>query len=127
MTDFAPPDPLPGLAPPAPESRPSELELAARRTLAALDALDLLTERHAVHAQLLLDLARGYSRSVEASGGKVTVAASAVAAQIQNLLDSLPTPDTEADDDAWTKLVEAFRHAGGRSASGHPAEPGPAD
>jgi len=104
--------PLPGIGDETPASA-SDLERAARRTLAELRKAGHLTEANAVQCQLLLDLCAGYSASVRAARGKVTVAASAVAAQIQNLLAAL-MPEQEAtngDDDAWSQLVDGLRAA----------------
>lgn len=117
MTEHNPPPPsddaelqLPGLTDEAPTGA-SPLELAARQTLAHLARERLLDDGHAVQCQLLLDLCRGYSDSVRAARGKVTVAASAVAAQIQSLLDSLPEPVTTPDGDGFDQLAEELREA----------------
>lgn len=124
--DWTPDDqalPLPGLE--DDRDQDSALERAVRRTIRALDAQGLLTEIHAARCQLLLDLARGYARST--AGGKVTVAASAVAGQIQALLESLPEPVEGGEQDAWSQLVAEFRAAGRGTASGHAADPGATD
>lgn len=116
--------PLPGLED-APEHE-SALVGAVRRTLQALAAENLLTEIHAARCQLLLELAGGYARST--AGGKVTVAASAVAGQIQALLDSLPAPAVGGEhEDAWSRLVAEFERERGRAASGNAPHAGAAD
>lgn len=99
-------DPLPGLGEPAGTAGP--LELAAHRTLAALEADGLLTEQHALIAQLILDLARVATLSVRT--GKASAAALA-GAQLLAAYDVL-TPDTaEGGHDAYDQLAADLRAA----------------
>ena len=104
---------IPGVDDLIPDGSVSPLELAARRTLRELTKAGLLTDVHAVHSQLLLDLARGYSSSVRQANGKVTVAASTTAAQIQALLDRLPKPEAVEDPEveAFAALVKDLRES----------------
>lgn len=105
--------PLPGaLGTPEPEDV-SDLERSARRTLQELDRLGLLRDHHAIDRQLLLDLCRGYSSSLRASRGKITVAASHVAGQIMDLLTSLPRPDVTIEDpeDEFAAIAKELREA----------------
>lgn len=111
--------PLPGLDDDLPVNA-GELERAARRTIAQLRADKLLNESHALQCQLLLDLCRGYSESVRHARGKVTVAASATAAQIQNLLAALPQADPVPDGgDAFGQLADDLRAAAAQAIREH--------
>lgn len=104
---------LPGLEPPA--ERESALELAARRTLAELERLGLLEERHAVLCQLVLELSAAVAAGRK--GGRASAAAMA-AAQLLAAVDQLPTPVERGDgDDAWTQLAADLRAAADRAAA----------
>ncbi len=98
---------IPGLEPPAP--RESALERAARRTIAAIAEEQLLTERHAVICQLILDLAA----SIDAGrrSGKASAVAMA-AAQLQSAYELLPIPEGGDSDGAWDELVAELRRSG---------------
>lgn len=102
---------LPGLEPPAPSA--GAMELATRKTIAALEAAGLLEERHAMTCQLMIELAQ----SVEA--GRKARRASAVAmaaAQLREAFLSLPEPEGGSGDgdDPWTALEQKLSDAAAR-------------
>lgn len=102
---------LPGLEPPA--ARESAIVTAARRTIAAVDAAGLLTERDALTCALILDLAA----TVDAGkrGGRASAAAMA-AAQLLAAMDRLPTPPGGGDeDDDFSRLAAELRDAAARA------------
>lgn len=97
------------------------LEVAARRSLAALDAAGVLTEAHALPMALVLDLSRAVA--VGTRTGKASAAAMA-AAQLREAFAMLPDlPAGTAEDDPWTLLVAELRKAGAAvPASGPPPQ-----
>lgn len=109
MDDYAAADsslPLPGLAAPD-RGGVTELERAARRSLAALDSAGLLQENHAVLMQLVLDLARAVG--LGAASGRASAAAMA-AAQLREAWAMLPTLDMDTGSgDEWDKLAMELR------------------
>lgn len=111
---------LPGLEPPPRSASP--LELAAHRTIQALQDEGLLEPRHALTCQLILDL----SQAVDA--GKRAGRASAVAmaaAQLREAFLSLPEPATGGEEgDAWEALA---RELGRAAAARDAAESGATD
>lgn len=99
-------EPLPGLDDPAGPLGP--MELATRRTLTALAADGLLGERHAMVAQLLLDLAKVVTVSTRT--GKASAAAMA-AAQILAAYAVLVPEMEGGDPDAYDQLADELRNA----------------
>ena len=99
---------LPGLEPPA--SREPALVVAARRTIAAVDAAGLLTERDALTCALILDLAEAVAAGKR--GGRASAAAMA-AAQLLAAIDRLPQPPEggDEDDDPYSRLARELRDA----------------
>lgn len=98
--------PLPGLEPAARGESP--LQLAARRTIAALDATGFLDERHAVLCQLMLDMAE--VTDVGRRNGKAAAAAMAAAQLTAAYVLLFPDrPEGGGDDDGWDELVAEFR------------------
>lgn len=99
---------LPGLE--EPPAAAGALELAVRKTIRALDDLNLLEPRHALTCQLMIELAQAVA------AGRAARRASAVAlaaAQLREAFLSLPEPETEGGtDDAWTQLADDLRAAG---------------
>lgn len=120
MTDLHPPvraaapAPLPGLEDLEDRDtgrRVSPLEQAARRTLAALQGDGLLTERHALTCQLILDLAQAID------AGRRSGRASAVAmaaAQLREAFLSLPEPEEGPESDGWEALARELHDAARR-------------
>lgn len=106
--DFAAADsglPLPGLS--APDAGVTELEVAARRSLAALDQAGLLQETHAMAMQLVLDLARAVGLGTRS--GRASAAALA-AAQLREAWLLLPALDMATGvADEWDKLAADLR------------------
>lgn len=96
--------PLPGLEPVREGARTHPLEHAARRTLAALHDRDALRDEHALHAQLVVDLARVIGESTRM--GKASAAAMA-AGQLLACLEALMPEDT--DDTAADPFAELTR------------------
>ncbi len=92
--------PLPGLEPPAIPA--GEVEAAARRTIVALEAQDLIAERDAVLTQALVTLARQYDRA--AAGAAKSYAVANLHAQLLATIEQLPRLEEGDDDDPWTKL-----------------------
>lgn len=89
-----------------PKEKPSSLEIAAKTSLAALDAAGLLSNREAVIVQLVLDLAKVTGRA--AAAGQAAAAALA-AKQLMEALERLPSAPAEAADpfeDLMTRLSE---------------------
>lgn len=109
---------LPGLE--EPERPEAALVTAARRTIAALDADNLLTEQHALPCALLLALADAVDAGRR--GGKAAAVAMA-AAQLRETWQALPQPEG-GDRDAWDELAEELRSAAalGDAPRPHPAE-----
>jgi hypothetical protein len=100
------PLPLPGLEPAAPGLSP--IERAARRTLSALKAVDLVDERHALPMQLILDL----STVVGAACRKGQAAAAAMAtAQILAALATLMPEAEGGEGDGYDQLAADLRSA----------------
>ena len=100
------PLPLPGLEPAAQGLAP--IELAARRTLAALEAVDLVDERHALPMQLILDLATVVGKACRK--GQAAAAAMATA-QILAALATLMPEVEGGDGDAYDQLAADLRSA----------------
>lgn len=80
------------------------METSARASLAALDAAGLLSARHALTCQLILELARVIGAGVRT--GK-TAAVAMAAKQLLEAIDSLPKPDETPVDgfDAFLKQI----------------------
>jgi len=116
---FEPTDPvLPGLDAPPPTA--SALELSTRRTIAALEALGLVDERHSMLLQLMLDLAQ----VVDAGRRHAKASAAAMAAAQLLAAYTLLMPETEGgggDGDAFDQLASDLRDAA-RSAGASVAE-----
>lgn len=100
------PVPLPGVEPAA--GAVSDLEKAARRTIAQLHADGLVDERHAMTCQLLLELSRSVAAAARA--GRASAAALA-SAQILAALDSLPKSEGGEERDDFDKLADELREA----------------
>jgi hypothetical protein len=83
---------LPGLTLPGTDTvGGSPLSNAARATIEALDAAGLLEPRHTLGVQLVLTLAGSIDANLRRDG-KVTVAISQAARQLQDALAALPEP-----------------------------------
>lgn len=94
-----------GLTLPAGQITP--LEAAARATLAALDDDGLLEPRHALTAQLILDLSASIGAGVRT--GK-TAAVALAAKQLLDAIASLPEP-AEQTDGAFDELLRRLSEA----------------
>lgn len=99
---------LPGLE--EPEQPTGLVEQAARRTLAALQEDDLLTEAHALICQSLVTLARTYDRIAADPRAKAYAQAN-LHAQLLATIEALPGLEGGEEDDAWTKLEKELRGA----------------
>jgi len=99
---------LPGLEEPT-RTEPS-IVTAARRTIAAVEAAGLLTERDALTCALILDLAEAVASGKR--GGRASAAAMA-AAQLLAAMDRLPKPPEGggADADPYARLAQDLRDA----------------
>lgn len=92
---------LPGLAQPAPSA--SQLELAAHRQLQALSERGLLTDAHAITAQLVRDLAAVIGQSCR------TGKAAAAALASKQLLDALALlPPLPVEGDPFDQLLRSL-------------------
>ena len=98
--------PLPGLDDPA--SSTQHLELAVRRTLAAIRNAGLLNERDAGLAQLCLELARAVTAGVRS--GRASAVAMA-ARELRETLLALPQPEGTPAGDEWEKLTQKLIEA----------------
>jgi hypothetical protein len=98
---------LPGMDDPT--DGPSPLEVAARRTLAALHAAGVLTEQHALPMALVLDLARAVSVGIRTGHASAAAMAAAQLRETYAMLPDLPDAPTA---DAWGDLVSDLRSAG---------------
>lgn len=108
MTEFERSDPtLPGLEPPRPTS--PALEVAARRTLAALQADGHLDERHALTMQLVVDLAVVVDAS--ARSGKASAAAMAAAQLLACQEALMPALEGGEENDPFDELAAELRCA----------------
>jgi len=103
---------LPGLEPPTPTDPP--LVVAARRTIAAVEASGLLRERDALTCALILDLADAVAKGTR--GGRASATAMA-AAQLLQAIDRLPTPPEGGGDgdDPYSLLAKDLRDAAERA------------
>lgn len=100
MTDQLQPSadqPLPGLGDPD-SSRPSQLELQVRRSLAYMAQHNLVDARHAGLMQLALELARSIRPGEKAYG------VAQCAAQLIATFDKLMPDDEGAGGDGWSEL-----------------------
>ena len=95
---------LPGIEPT--ERAVPPLVDATRRTIAALVEAQLVNEQHAMHCQLMLDMAESVASATRY--GKASAAALA-AAQLLAAWDHLPKPETGEEEDAWTVLGNELR------------------
>lgn len=94
---------LPGLG--EPERPAADIELAARRTIVALDEQGLLDERDALLCQSLITLARQYDLAAAPGGRSKAYAIAQLHAQLLATIEQLPMPaDGGDDDDPWTEL-----------------------
>jgi hypothetical protein len=75
----------------------SPLSRAARATIEALDGAGLLEARHTLGVQLVLTLAASIDANLRRDG-KVTVAISQAARQLQDALAALPAPVVDDGD-----------------------------
>lgn len=103
------PPTLPGMTPPEPSDGP--LTLAARATLDALEAQELLEDRHAITKALVLQLSQAVDRGLAMP--KVSVATATLSKHLLEAVDALPQP--VVSDDAWadfTAKVNAAAEAG---------------
>lgn len=102
---------LPGLEPASRLDPP--LVVAARRTIAAVDAAGLLTERDALTCALILDLSAAVAAGQRS--GKASAAAMA-AAQLLAAIDRLPVPEEGGgEDDPYARLARDLREAAHRA------------
>jgi len=79
------------------DSTSSPLSVAARATIEALDGAGLLEARHTLGVQLVLTLATSIDANLRRDG-KVTVAISQAARQLQDALAALPVPVVDQTD-----------------------------
>lgn len=98
--------PLPGLD--EPTRTASAIELAARRTIKALDELGLLDERHALTCQLIVDLAQSVDDGRRARRAS---AAAMAAAQLLAAIDRLPEPTDDPTEDPFEQLLREVAEA----------------
>jgi hypothetical protein len=110
--------PLPGIGDAQPTSAGgiTPLEQACRRSLAALEDAGLLSERHAVTMQLVLDLSRSVGR---ASNKGQAAAAAMAAAQLREAWALLPQPDGAEQGDEWDELARDLRAAAAEERTRH--------
>jgi hypothetical protein len=100
---------LPGLTlPGADPAAGSPLLDAARATIDALDGAGLLQARHTLGVQLVLTLAGSIDANLRRDG-KVTVAISQAARQLQDALAALPEPVVDDEDPLALFLGERAR------------------
>lgn len=110
---------LPGLTDAAtPAGGLTALEQATQRSLRALEAEGLLTERHAVTMQLVLDLAKSVGR---ASQKGQAAAAAMAAAQLREAWALLPQPEGSHQGDEWDQLARDLREAAALERQRHAA------
>lgn len=88
----------------------SPLSVAARATIAALDEAGLLEARHTLSVQLVLTLAESIDANLRRDG-KVTVAISQAARQLQDAVAALPVPLVDDADPLALFLGERARIA----------------
>ncbi|HWU23110.1 MAG TPA: hypothetical protein VN088_16350 [Nocardioides sp.] len=119
MTDYAQPEPLPGLEPPA--RAETSLKKATRRTIVALQSAGYLDETHAMPCELMLKLADVIEVSVRS--GKASAAAMA-AAQIHHVYEQM-RPELGGGDDEWSDFVAELRRSS--AAVRDQAQPGAAE
>lgn len=102
---------LPGLE--EPDTPTGAVELAARRTLAALDSEQLLKDRDALLCQALVTLAHQYDRAASSSRAKDYAIAN-LHAQLLATIAELPVPVTEGGDpdDPWKQLENELAKQG---------------
>jgi hypothetical protein len=82
----------------------SAIEKSAVTTIKALDSAGLLTDRHAVTCQLIIELSRAVGRGL--AYGKVSVATATLAKQLLDAIDSLPVPGAgDSDAAAFAELA----------------------
>lgn len=87
----------------------SAIEKSAITTIRSLDTLGLLTDRHAVTCQLIIELSRAVGRGL--AYGKVSVATATLAKQLLDAIDSLPVPDAGGSDAAaFAELARQLEH-----------------
>lgn len=89
----AEPEPLPGLEDPKPGT--SQLELAVRRTIAALAELDYVSEQHAARTALALELAQVID--LKHRTGRMSTIGNDARVLVE-LLDKIIPADTSVDD-----------------------------
>jgi hypothetical protein len=87
---------------------PGVLEHAALATIEALDLEGMLTQRHALTVQLILELSRSLGQDM--ARGRITVAMSQATRQLLDAIATLPVP-AAAPSDAWTQLEDALHKA----------------
>lgn len=89
---------LPGFDVEAVKQPDAGLEAAARATIEALQADGVLTPRHALAAQLLVSISRSAGQGLQA--GRTSIATTNLLRLAMDLLDKLPTTETEVSDEA---------------------------
>lgn len=90
-----------------PKGEPGPLLKAAQATISALEQDGLLTGRHAIQVQAILDLAETLSRE---GRGKLTVAVGQGWRTLLDMIEQLPQPEV-ASTDAWDDMLRAFAAA----------------
>jgi hypothetical protein len=99
-------DPLPGLG--ESPSVTSDLEASVRRTIAAIDAAGLLTERDAATCQLAIELARVVQLGV---ASRRSTGAAMAARELRDTLLMLPQPEQTPAGQEWDALVRKLVEA----------------
>ena len=105
--------PLPGLEP---EAKPSgALTAAVRRTIASLEGMGVLGERHAASCALALALAA----TMDNPRAMTRASAQAMAArELREVLGGLlDLAEGDGDDDPWKELAQAFAAMDGQGAT----------
>ena len=109
------PDPLPGLD--VPDRPAGDVELAARRTIAALDEAGQIAEVDAVVLQALVTLARQYDKAANSTKAKEYAVANLHAQLLATIERLNPNAEGGDDDDPWTELERAAQEEVARRAA----------
>lgn len=97
---------LPGLSVPKSEGA---LLAAATATIEALQGEGVLTARHAITCQVVLQLAEAVDRGLAAA--RVSVATATLSKQLIESIESLPEPLATPAGDAWDELQRQIEEA----------------
>lgn len=100
---------LPGLE--EPDRPPGPIELAARRTIVALNSESLIEERDALLCQSLISLAKAYDAAAASAHAKAYAIAN-LHAQLLATIDALPIPEGGDPNDPWANLERELANRG---------------